>query len=90
MSASKRKSKSDAANDQLTRIAIVSTDKCKPKRCRQECKKFCPVVRMGMFIVDPFKESIKMGPKLSTIFSLTVAERIDFYFKSISYRKVVY
>ena len=33
--------------DKLTRIAIVSSDKCKPKRCRQECKKFCPVVRMG-------------------------------------------
>ncbi|KAG4090891.1 hypothetical protein H8356DRAFT_953729 [Neocallimastix lanati (nom. inval.)] len=30
--------------DKLTRIAIVSTDKCKPKKCRQECKKSCPVV----------------------------------------------
>ena len=35
--------------DKLTRIAIVSTDKCKPKRCRQECKKSCPVVRMGTY-----------------------------------------
>jgi ATP-binding cassette, sub-family E, member 1 len=34
-------------SDKLTRIAIVSTDKCKPKKCRQECKKSCPVVRMG-------------------------------------------
>jgi len=34
--------------DKLTRIAIVSADKCKPKKCRQECKKSCPVVRMGM------------------------------------------
>lgn len=33
--------------DKLTRIAIVNADKCKPKRCRQECKKSCPVVRMG-------------------------------------------
>ncbi|OAQ29777.1 hypothetical protein K457DRAFT_486454 [Linnemannia elongata AG-77] len=32
---------------ELTRIAIVSTDKCKPKKCRQECKKSCPVVKMG-------------------------------------------
>ena len=31
----------------MTRIAIVSTDKCKPKKCRQECKRSCPVVRMG-------------------------------------------
>ncbi len=22
-------------------------DKCKPKKCKQECKKSCPVVRMG-------------------------------------------
>jgi translation initiation factor RLI1 len=34
-------------SDKLTRIAIVSTDKCKPKKCRQECKRSCPVVRMG-------------------------------------------
>ncbi|KAI0593711.1 hypothetical protein F4775DRAFT_488179 [Biscogniauxia sp. FL1348] len=27
----------------LTRIAIVNDDKCKPKKCRQECKKSCPV-----------------------------------------------
>lgn len=30
-----------------TRIAIVSAEKCKPKKCHQECKKSCPVVRMG-------------------------------------------
>ena len=39
--------KGDDENERLTRIAIVSTDKCKPKKCRQECKKSCPVVRMG-------------------------------------------
>ena len=33
----------DEASDKLTRIAIVNNDKCKPKRCRQECKKSCPV-----------------------------------------------
>uniref|UniRef100_A0A7N5ZW80 ABC transporter domain-containing protein n=1 Tax=Anabas testudineus TaxID=64144 RepID=A0A7N5ZW80_ANATE len=32
--------------DKNTRIAIVNHDKCKPKKCRQECKKSCPVVRM--------------------------------------------
>ncbi|KAH3756908.1 ABC transporter E family member 2 [Pelomyxa schiedti] len=36
----------------LTRIAIVNTDKCKPKRCRQECKKTCPVVRMGKLCIE--------------------------------------
>lgn len=31
------------------RIAIVSADKCKPKKCRQECKRNCPVTKTGMF-----------------------------------------
>ena len=38
----------EMADKGLTRIAIVNPEKCKPKRCRQECKKTCPVVRMGM------------------------------------------
>lgn len=33
--------------DKLTRIAIVNGERCKPKRCSLECKKSCPVVRMG-------------------------------------------
>lgn len=33
--------------EKLTRIAIVNEDRCKPKKCRQECKRSCPVVRMG-------------------------------------------
>jgi hypothetical protein len=37
-------------DEKLTRIAIVSSDKCKPKKCRQECKKSCPVVKMGKWI----------------------------------------
>ncbi|XP_041358103.1 ATP-binding cassette sub-family E member 1-like [Gigantopelta aegis] len=49
---SRRKDKSTEDNDRLTRIAIVSTDKCKPKKCRQECKKSCPVVRMGKLCIE--------------------------------------
>ncbi|XP_077983550.1 ATP-binding cassette sub-family E member 1-like [Glandiceps talaboti] len=41
-----------SSQDKLTRIAIVSSDKCKPKRCRQECKKSCPVVRMGKLCIE--------------------------------------
>ncbi|KAJ8447324.1 hypothetical protein Cgig2_013101 [Carnegiea gigantea] len=37
--------------DRLTRIAIVSSDRCKPKKCRQECKKSCPVVKTGMHLL---------------------------------------
>ncbi|KAL5391252.1 Fe-S cluster-binding ribosome biosynthesis protein [Paraphaeosphaeria minitans] len=39
-------------SDRLTRIAIVSNDKCKPKKCRQECKKSCPVVRTGKLCIE--------------------------------------
>eukprot|EP00053_Salpingoeca_punica_P008095 m.73281 g.73281 ORF g.73281 m.73281 type:complete len:602 (+) comp14447_c0_seq4:209-2014(+) len=38
--------------ESLTRIAIVNGDKCKPKKCRQECKKSCPVVRMGRLCIE--------------------------------------
>ncbi|GFS60464.1 ATP-binding cassette sub-family E member 1 [Trichonephila inaurata madagascariensis] len=41
-----------ATQDKLTRIAIVNNDKCKPKRCKQECKKSCPVVRMGKLCIE--------------------------------------
>ncbi|KAF2972293.1 hypothetical protein GQX73_g1301 [Xylaria multiplex] len=41
----------------LTRIAIVSDDKCKPKKCRQECKKSCPVVRTGKLCIEVSPES---------------------------------
>ncbi|KAK7186537.1 Fe-S cluster-binding ribosome biosynthesis protein [Paraphaeosphaeria sporulosa] len=34
-------------SDKLTRIAI-----CKPKKCRQECKKSCPVVRTGKLCIE--------------------------------------
>lgn len=44
--------------DAKTRLAIVNADKCKPKKCNQECKKVCPVVRMG-------KECISVTPTSS-------------------------
>lgn len=34
------------------RIAIISTDKCKPKKCRQECRKSCPVVKTGKLCIE--------------------------------------
>ena len=48
----KRNNRAEEETDKLTRIAIVSTDKCKPKRCRQECKKSCPVVRRGKLCIE--------------------------------------
>merc|ERR1711959_438325 len=38
--------------DALTRTAIVSEDKCKPKKCKQECKRSCPVVKMGKLCIE--------------------------------------
>ncbi|ETS76473.1 Translation initiation factor RLI1 [Pestalotiopsis fici W106-1] len=38
--------------DKLTRVAIVSSDKCKPKKCKQECRKSCPVVRSGKLCIE--------------------------------------
>lgn len=29
------------------RLAIVDIDKCKPKKCNHECKKFCPINIQG-------------------------------------------
>lgn len=39
-------------DEHLTRIAIVSAERCKPKKCRQECKKSCPVVKLGKLCIE--------------------------------------
>ncbi|KAJ5698536.1 Translation initiation factor RLI1 [Penicillium macrosclerotiorum] len=40
-------------SDKLTRIAIVNSD----KKCRQECKKSCPVVRTGKLCIEVASDS---------------------------------
>ncbi|KAJ1988717.1 Fe-S cluster-binding ribosome biosynthesis protein [Coemansia spiralis] len=44
-------------SDKNTRIAIVSIDKCKPKKCQQECKRVCPVNKMGKLCIDVWPTS---------------------------------
>merc|ERR1712137_63244 len=39
-------------SEKLTRIAIINSEKCKPTRCRQECKRACPVVLQGKLCVE--------------------------------------
>ncbi|QRV91298.1 ABC transporter [Ceratobasidium sp. AG-Ba] len=39
-------------SDKITRIAIIDSNKCRPKRCAQECKKSCPVVKMGKLCIE--------------------------------------
>jgi len=46
------KGKEHASASKLTRIAIVNPDRCKPKKCRQECKKSCPVNKMGKLCIE--------------------------------------
>ncbi|HET6399603.1 MAG TPA: ribosome biogenesis/translation initiation ATPase RLI [Candidatus Thermoplasmatota archaeon] len=38
------------------RIAVLLADRCQPKRCQQECIRFCPPVRSGVI------DTIKMDP----------------------------
>ncbi|KAI0484926.1 hypothetical protein GGR56DRAFT_50391 [Xylariaceae sp. FL0804] len=52
---SRRASKQPTMASKLTRIAIVNDDKCKPKKCRQECKKSCPW--KAVYRSDPGRET---------------------------------
>lgn len=40
-----------------SRISIINADKCKPKKCGQECKRICPVVMMGKQCIEVSKTS---------------------------------
>lgn len=42
----------EAVDESRLRIAIVNADRCKPKKCRQECKRNCPVVRTGKLCIE--------------------------------------
>ena len=46
-----------AEKQNLTRIAVVTGDRCKPKRCRQECRKGCPVNKTGKQCIDVASDS---------------------------------
>ncbi len=41
------------------RIAVLLGDRCQPKRCQQECIRFCPPVRSG--VVDTIKMDAAIG-----------------------------
>ncbi|KAI5171560.1 ATP-binding cassette, sub-family E, member 1 [Nematocida sp. LUAm3] len=43
---------------QLTRLAVVLQDKCKPKLCQLECKRSCPVNRQGKPCITVEKTSV--------------------------------
>ncbi|KAI6174489.1 Pixie [Aphelenchoides bicaudatus] len=51
---------------QVTRIAIVNEDRCKPKNCGQPCKRSCPVVKQGKqcIIVEPTSKIAEISEHL--------------------------
>lgn len=52
-----KKAETGGDDEKKLRIAIVNSDTCKPKKCKQECKKYCPVVRTGKLCVEVSKDS---------------------------------
>ena len=64
--------------DRLTRIAIVSEDKCKPKKCRQECKKSCPVVKTGNSSI-----SLRLALPVDGVYDLSAGDFGESKFRSI-------
>lgn len=82
---SSRKENEDT--DKLIRIAIVSDDKCKPKRCRQECKKTCPVVRMGKLCIEvgPASKKAALSEELCIGCGICVKVFIVIYYYNIIY-----
>ena len=47
-----KKSKDEDTGDKLDRIAIVNAERCRPKKCKQECKRSCPVVKVGKLCIE--------------------------------------
>lgn len=43
---------SKSQTEEKLRIAIVNEDKCKPKKCKQECKKTCPVNKSELLCIE--------------------------------------
>ncbi len=44
--------KKNKKNQEKLRLAIINIDKCKPKKCGLECKRFCPVNRTGKVCIQ--------------------------------------
>ncbi len=52
----------DTANETKTRIAILNEDRCKPKKCKLECKKVCPINKAGKLCIE-----VEYSDKMSRI-----------------------
>lgn len=50
--------KKSSSGDGKIRIAIVNPDKCKPKKCSQECAKTCPLNKQGKICIEVARTSV--------------------------------
>ena len=48
----------------MTRIAVLDSDKCKPKRCNTICLRFCPMVRSRVEAIRVEKEKVTIVESL--------------------------
>lgn len=48
----------EGAGEEKLRIAIINPDKCKPKKCKQECKKTCPVNKTDKMCIEVMPSSV--------------------------------
>ena len=46
------------------RIAVLDTERCKPRKCAHECYKFCPGVRSGSETITFEKDSPNSQPTI--------------------------
>jgi ATP-binding cassette, sub-family E, member 1 len=47
----KNSGKGKGADETPHRIGVVSEERCKPKKCKQECRTYCPVNKIGKLCV---------------------------------------
>lgn len=52
MAPKSKKTVTGKEEEMMTRIAIVGSERCRPKKCGQECKKSCPVVKLGKMCIE--------------------------------------
>ena len=52
----------DTSNESKNRIAILNEDRCKPKKCKLECKKICPINKAGKLCIE-----VEAADKMSKI-----------------------
>jgi hypothetical protein len=50
----RRPERQDREQEALTRIAIVNNDRCKPKKCNQECKRSWFVIEIFLILISYF------------------------------------